>query len=87
MEKCQILAIISLPDFTFTHYGAGVKSSIVLLRKKFDDEILEDYPIFMSISDHIGYDSTGRRDPENDLTQIIKEYEKFQTDPLNYKGK
>ena len=87
MEKCEILAIISLPDFTFTHYGAGVKSSIVLLRKKFDNEMLGDYPIFMSIADHIGYDSTGRIDPKNDLDQIVKEYEKFQTNPLNYKVK
>ena len=33
MEKCQILAVVSLPQFAFTHYGAGVKSSLVFLRK------------------------------------------------------
>ncbi len=87
MGRCQILAIVSLPDFAFTHYGAGVKSSIVLLRKKNYDEKNTEYPIFMSIAEHIGYDSTGRDDPLNDLDLIIKEYEKFKKDPSNYKGK
>jgi type I restriction enzyme M protein len=27
------MAIISLPQFTFSHYGAGVKSSIIILQK------------------------------------------------------
>lgn len=26
-------AVVSLPQFAFTHYGAGVKSSLVFLRK------------------------------------------------------
>lgn len=29
----QILAVISLPQYTFTHYGAGVKTSILYLKK------------------------------------------------------
>ncbi|PWK15747.1 type I restriction enzyme M protein [Arcicella aurantiaca] len=29
----QILAIISLPQYTFSHYGAGVKTSILILKK------------------------------------------------------
>ncbi len=32
-EHFQILAVVSLPQFTFSHYGAGVKSSILMLRK------------------------------------------------------
>jgi type I restriction enzyme M protein len=32
-ERFRILAIISLPQYAFSHYGAGVKSSIVILKK------------------------------------------------------
>lgn len=87
MERCQILAIISLPQFAFSHYGAGVKSSLVFLRRKGKDEILEDYPIFMAMADHVGYDATGREDSANDLLDIIyPEYQKFKADKNNYEG-
>ncbi|MGB1206904.1 MAG: restriction endonuclease subunit M [Chitinophagales bacterium] len=33
MEHFQILAVISLPDFTFNKYDAGVKTSILILKK------------------------------------------------------
>jgi type I restriction enzyme M protein len=32
-ERFRILAVISLPQYTFSHYGAGVKSSIIILKK------------------------------------------------------
>ena len=86
MEKCQILAIISLPQFAFTHYGAGVKASLVFLRKKAEGEELGNYPIFMAIAEHIGYDATGRKDPQNDLNKILEEYKKFLRDSEKYKG-
>ena len=34
MERAQILAVVSLPQFAFAHFGAGVKSSIVFIRRK-----------------------------------------------------
>ena len=86
MERCQILAVVSLPQFAFAHFGAGVKSSLVFLRKKGEREKSEKYPIFMSIADHIGYDATGRKDPINDLDTIYGEYKKFSKNPKNYKG-
>lgn len=33
MEHFQVLAVFSLPQFTFSHYGAGVKSSIIVIKK------------------------------------------------------
>lgn len=86
MEKCQILAVISLPQFAFSHYGADVKASLVFLRRKAEGEKLSNYPIFMAIAEHIGYDATGRKDPQNDLDKILEEYKKFQENPKNYKG-
>jgi type I restriction enzyme M protein len=86
MEKSQILAVVSLPQFAFTHFGAGVKSSIVFLRKRKDNEKTKDYPIFMAIAEHIGYDATGRKDDINDLNTIFEEYKNFEKNPKGYKG-
>ncbi len=78
MERAQILAIISLPQFTFKHFGAGVKSSLVFVRKKGENEKLGRYKIFMAIAEHIGYDATGKKDVKNDLNKIHEEYKKFE---------
>ncbi len=86
MENSQILAVVSLPQFAFTHFGAGVKSSLVFVRKKKDNEKTGNYPIFMAIAEHIGYDATGRDDRINDLNTILEEYRKFEKNPKEYKG-
>ncbi len=77
MERCQLLAIVSLPQFAFSHYGAGVKSSLVFARRKANNEKQTNYPIFMAIAERIGYDATGREDNVNELDDIYKEYLKF----------
>lgn len=62
MEKFQILAVVSLPQFAFSHYDAGVKASVLFLRKRRDNEKpSDDEAIFMAQADNIGYDATGRR--------------------------
>mgnify|MGYP000163798746 CR=1 FL=1 len=82
LERCQITAIISLPQFAFSHFGAGVKSSLVFARRKAKDEVLEDYPIFMAIAERIGYDATGRELPnENELPSILEQFKEFQREP------
>jgi type I restriction enzyme M protein len=86
MQSTQILAVVSLPQFAFSHFGAVVKSSLLFLRKIDVGEDLGNYPIFMAIAEHIGYDSTGRKDPINDLDKIYKEYQTFLKDPHNYEG-
>lgn len=76
-DRAQILAVVSLPQTTFTHYGAGVKASLLFLRKKKPREYLpDDYPIFMAIAEHIGYDATGRPD-KNELPEIVNSYRRF----------
>lgn len=77
MERCQVLAVVSLPQFAFSHYGAGVKSSIVFLRRKGEKEKQDKYPIFMAIAEQIGYDATGRDIQQNDLENIYREFIKF----------
>ena len=61
LRHFQLLAVVSLPQFAFAHYDAGVKASIVFLRRLDDGEIVpDDEPIFMAMAENIGYDATGR---------------------------
>ena len=58
----QLLAVVSLPQFAFQHYDAGVKASIVFLRRlKEDETVPDDEPIFMALAENIGYDAAGRK--------------------------
>jgi len=58
----QLLAVVSLPQFAFSHYDAGVKASIVFLRRlKNGESVPNDAPIFMALAENIGYDATGRK--------------------------
>ena len=154
-EKFRIVGVVSLPQTAFTNTGAGVKSSVLFLKKHdakatetirkikhglqddiaqqnqlvdkisewekekqallkplkakdedtkakrqaisdgyndklnaFKEELearyqadkqakLPDYPIFMAIAEHIGYDATGRTIPHNDLPEITQELLRF----------
>ena len=61
LENFQLRAVVSLPQFAFAHYDAGVKASIVFLRRLDDGEVVpDDEPIFMAMAENIGYDATGR---------------------------
>jgi type I restriction enzyme M protein len=54
--------VVSLPQFAFAYYDAGVKASIVFLRKLSEGEIVpDDQPMFMALAENIGYDATGRK--------------------------
>ena len=99
LENCQILGVVSIPQFAFTHFGAGVKSSLVFLRRKEPDEILTDYEIFMANAEKIGYEASGTETPdENDLfansiiendedkepkSKILDYYKKFESQTLS----
>ena len=63
MERFQVLAVVSLPSDTFSHYGTSVKTSVLLLRRFAECQSTEsvgDYPIFMAIAEDVGYDRRGR---------------------------
>lgn len=86
MEQTEILAVVSLPQFAFSHFGAGVKSSLVFVRKLGKGEKKSTHPIFMAMAEHIGYDATGRKDKENNFPIIAEEYSKFKANKSVYKG-
>jgi type I restriction enzyme M protein len=62
LSRFQLLGVVSLPQFAFYHYDAGVKASLVFLRRLGPGErVAEDTPVFMAIAENIGYDATGRK--------------------------
>lgn len=62
LENFQILGVVSLPQFAFAHYDAGVKASVIFVRKRDENETpRNDEPIFMALAENIGYDATGRK--------------------------
>jgi type I restriction enzyme M protein len=62
LARFQLLAVVSLPQEAFQHAGAGVKASVVFVRKRAHDERPDDNEaIFMAAPANIGYDATGRK--------------------------
>ncbi len=81
LEKFQIFAVVGLPQTAFAHFGAGVKASIVFLRKRAENETPdENEAIFMASPETIGYDATGRK-TENQFNEVVAKYREFQRDP------
>lgn len=79
LSHFQILAVVSLPQFAFAYYDAGVKASMVFLRCLKDGEIVpDDQPIFMALAENIGYDATGRKTFNVTVEQEIKDKEKVE---------
>lgn len=62
LQRFQLLAVVSLPQEAFQHAGAGVKASVVFVRKRaVDEQPDDDEAIFMAAPANIGYDATGRK--------------------------
>lgn len=79
LERFQLLAVVSLPPFAFSHYDAGVKASIVFMRRLNDGEAVpDDTPIFMAMAENIGYDATGRKTFKIIIEKEIADKEKIE---------
>ncbi len=79
LSRFQLLAVVSLPQFAFSHYDAGVKASLVFLRRLADGEKVKgDAPIFMALAENIGYDATGRKSFQVTIEKEIAELEKVE---------
>lgn len=84
LERFQLLAVVSLPQCAFAHFGAGVKASILFVRKRGNNEVANRGEfIFMAAPERIGYDATGRK-TESQLDEIVAQYKKFQQDPTPF---
>ncbi|MBI5374410.1 MAG: restriction endonuclease subunit M [Candidatus Schekmanbacteria bacterium] len=81
IERFQVLAVVSLPQTAFAHFGAGVKASLVFLRRRAEGEKpRDDEAIFMAAPEKIGYDATGRK-CENQLPEVAQQYQAFCKNP------
>ena len=89
LEHFQLLAVVSLPQFAFQHYDAGVKASIVFLRRLSDGEVVsDDAAIFMALADNIGYGATGRKTFEVTVEEInagASKVERHRCDLFDYR--
>jgi len=75
-----IKAIISLPRNTFVNAESNVKTSILYLIKK-ENENESQPDIFMAISENIGHSDSGKPTPEkNDLPKTLEEFKKWEHD-------
>jgi type I restriction enzyme M protein len=89
LSNCQLLASVSLPESAFSHFGAGIKASVLFLRKYGADEKPKDnYPIFMGVAKQVGIDATGRQE-KNDLYSsekncIYNQWLEYNRNPTKY---
>ncbi len=73
----ELVAVISLPDHTFTPYGASPKTSLVFFRKYSDGKKKESgKPVFFARIEDIGYDATGRSKGKSEIPEAIKLFHK-----------
>jgi type I restriction enzyme M protein len=87
LDKFKLLAVISIPQTAFSHYGAGVKCSVLFVQKWGEKTKLEkqsDYPVFMAKAENIGYDATGRSTGKNDLDGLKAKYQEFLKEPKSF---
>ena len=89
LNHFQLLAVVSLPQFAFSHYDAGVKASIVFLRRlAVGETVPDDTPIFMALTENIGYDATGRKTFEatvEEETAGVSKVERHRCDLFDYR--
>lgn len=77
LDYFELLAVVSLPATAFSHYGAGVKASILFLRRLgLDEQTAPDARVFMATPRQIGYDAQGRK-TDNDLPRIAEAYREW----------
>jgi type I restriction enzyme M protein len=83
VRHARLKAVVSLPQHTFTPYGAGVKTSVLFLERKgegagmgplFDGEGQQDYPVYMARVDEIGYDATGREAGADEIDEVVADF-------------
>lgn len=59
-KKVQIVGVVSVPSTAFDPYGAkGIKTSVLIIKKP-KEALPDNYPIFFSNLECIGYDTSGK---------------------------
>ena len=82
LKRAKTLAVVSLPQHAFVPSGAGVKSSLLFLKKIQQEN--KDHTAFMAVAKHIGYDARGEKDAD-DLIDIIDDWKKYASGEVEFK--
>lgn len=73
--QAEVVAVVSLPDHTFTPYGASPKTSLIFLKKYTSgDKATSGKPVFFARLDDIGYDATGRSKGTSEASLIVEKF-------------
>lgn len=76
--QARVRGIFSLPIETFSPFGASIKTSVLVLRKRDSGEAeTGDYRIFLADVGAIGYDASGRPSGSSDLDAVANRFEEF----------
>jgi len=79
-KQGELVAIISLPDYTFTPYGSNPKTSLVFIKKYSDrKKQMGGKPVFFGKIDDLGYDATGRIKGKSEVPEMIKLFHKHKS--------
>ncbi len=77
-KHLSIRAIFSLPIETFSPFGTGIKTSILILRKYLPTESVNtENSIFLAEIENVGYDAAGRPRESSDLEELSLNFHKF----------
>ena len=77
-ENAWIKGIVSLPSESFSPFGANIKTSVLILRKRAAGEVIaDDYNVFLASLDSLGYDASGRPKQSDDLSTISANFHEY----------
>lgn len=73
----NIKAVISLPEETFSPFGATVKTSLCIFQKHFDNKQKKDSNFsFLCEISNIGFHATGKKRAGSEISAVIQEFHK-----------
>ncbi|RME13134.1 MAG: restriction endonuclease subunit S, partial [Aquificota bacterium] len=86
-QKVDLVATISLPPETFAPFGTGIKTSLILFRRKAVSQDGGKKALYALI-DNIGYDRKGKPQPKSDIPVVEHAFFEFQRgNDVSIKGK
>ena len=71
-QDCEILAIVGLPKTAFHHTDCGILGDLLFLKRT--SKPREDYSVFVSWTENVGYNTLGHNIEENDFPNILDNY-------------
>lgn len=78
LKKGRIIGIIDIPIETFMP-NTATKTSIMIFQKLRENEIPDDYPIYMAIADTCGHDRRGNETEADDIAAIATDFKQWCT--------